>query len=73
MPTADPAATAGPQVVKLPVVYDRRAADADLALGDVIDPIALDAAYRLASLTPTDVGSQAPSLDVVLDEQFASP
>jgi hypothetical protein len=70
VPTADPSATAGPQVVNLPAVYDRRAADADLTLGDVIDPIALDAAYRLASLTPTDVGSEAPSLDVVLDDQF---
>jgi hypothetical protein len=70
VPTADPSATAGPQAVNLPAVYDRRAADADLTLGDVIDPIALDAAYRLASLIPTDVGSQAPSLDVVLDDQF---
>ncbi len=70
VPTADPAATAGPQVVSLPTVYDRRADDADLTLGDVIDPIALDAAYRLAGITPADVGSDAPSLNVVLDDQF---
>ncbi len=70
VPTAEPAATAGPQVVSLPAVYDRRADDANLSLGDVIDPIALDAAYRLAGITPGDVGSDAPSLDVVLDDQF---
>ena len=59
---------AGPQVVTLPVLYDRRAQDSGLTLGDVVDPLALDAGYRLAGLTPADVGSQAPSLDVVLDD-----
>jgi hypothetical protein len=70
VPAADPAQTPGPEVVNKPVVYDRRDADANLTLGDVIDPIALDAGYRLAGLTPTDVGSQAPSLDVVLDDTY---
>ncbi len=70
VPTADPAATAGPQVVNLPAVYDRRADDADLSLGDVVDPITLDAAYRLAGITPADVGSQASSLDIVVDDQY---
>jgi hypothetical protein len=69
-PTADPAETAGPQVVNLPVVHDRRAEDAQLSLGDVVDPIALDAGYRLAGITPADVGSKAPGLDVILDDEF---
>ena len=68
VPTPDPAATAGPQVVSLPVVYDRRAADVGLTLGGVVDPIALDAGYRLAGLTPADVGSEVRSLDVVVDD-----
>jgi len=68
VPTPDPAATAGPKVVSLPTVYDRRAGDANLTLGGVVDPIALDAGYRLAGLTPTDLGSGAPSLDVVVDD-----
>lgn len=68
VPTPDPVATAGPQVLSLPVVYDRRAGDASLALGGVVDPIALDAGYRLAGLTPADVGSVVASLDVVVDD-----
>jgi hypothetical protein len=68
VPTPDPATTAGPQVVSLPVVYDRRAADVGLTLGGVVDPIALDAGYRLAGLTPADVGSELASLDVVVDD-----
>ena len=56
--------------MNLPVVYDRRAGDAGLSLGDVVDPIALDAGYRLAGLTPVDVGSQTSGLDVVLDDQY---
>ncbi len=52
----------------LPVVYDRRAASASLRLGDSIDETTLDAAYRLARLAPSDVGSTAQSLAVVLDD-----
>jgi hypothetical protein len=50
------------------VVYDRRSSDAGLGLGSVIDPISLDAGYRIASLTPADVGSNAPALAVVVDD-----
>lgn len=67
-PTADPAATSGPGALGLPVVFDRRASDAGLGLGGIIDPVNLDAGYRLAHLTPTDVGSSAASLSVVLDD-----
>ncbi|MFI5258726.1 MAG: cell division protein FtsQ/DivIB [Candidatus Limnocylindrales bacterium] len=68
-PTADPAATSGPSAVGLPVVFDRRASDASLGLGGIVDPVNLDAGYRLAHLTPTDLGSTAPSLAVVLDDE----
>jgi hypothetical protein len=67
-PTADPRATSGPIALGLPIVFDRRASDAGLGLGGIIDPVNLDAGYRLAGLTPTDVGSSAASLAVVLDD-----
>jgi hypothetical protein len=67
-PTADPAASSGPHALGLPVVFDRRASDAGLTLGGIVDPVNLDAGYRLANLTPTDVGSKVPQLAVVLDD-----
>ena len=70
IPTPDPAETPGPQVVNLPTVVDRRAQDAHLTLGDVIDPIALDAGFRIAGLAPGDIGSRAASLSVILDDPY---
>jgi hypothetical protein len=67
-PTTDPAATSGPSALGLPVVFDRRTSDAGLGLGGVVDPINLDAGYRIAGLTPADVGSSAPALAVVVDD-----
>jgi POTRA domain, FtsQ-type len=67
-PTADPGATSGPSALGLPVVFDRRESDAGLTLGGVIDPTNLDAGYRLANLTPTEVGTKAASLAVVIDD-----
>jgi hypothetical protein len=67
-PTADPNASPGPGALALPVVYDRRSSDAGLGLGSMIDPISLDAGYRIAGLTPADVGSTASALAVVLDD-----
>ncbi len=67
-PIADPNASPGPGALALPVVYDRRAADAGLVLGSVVDPINLDAGYRIAGLKPSDVGSSAAALAVVLDD-----
>jgi hypothetical protein len=67
-PTVDSEAVSGPQALALAVVYDRRASDANLSLGGVIDPVNLDAGYRLAGLTPLDVGSTASALAVVLDD-----
>jgi len=67
-PTVDLEATSGPLALALPVVYDRRAMDARLSLGGVIDPVNLDAGFRLAGLTPTNVGSTTSALAVVLDD-----
>ena len=67
-PTADPNASPGPGALALPVVFDRRSSDAGLGLGSLIDPISLDAGYRIAGLTPADVGSNAPALAGVLDD-----
>ena len=67
-PTVDPGAVSGSQSLALSLVHDRRAADAGLGLGGVIDAVNLDAAYRLAGLTPADVGSTTSALAVVLDD-----
>jgi hypothetical protein len=51
--------------VGLPTIVDLRAAStAILGIGATLDPTDLDAATRLASLTPGDVGSQATGLVV---------
>ena len=64
LPTKPPAEAAG-----LPVIDDRRTASAQLAVGGSLDAADLDAATRLASLIPGDVGSSAVSLSVgVTDE-----
>jgi cell division septal protein FtsQ len=53
----------------LPVVEDRRASSAALYVGARLDTVDLDAATRLASLVPADVGSGASQLVVwVTDE-----
>jgi len=58
--TADPSgATAG-----TPVVSDERLASAGLAVRTVLDPVDLDAATRLGSLTPAQIGSHAAALRV---------
>lgn len=69
VPVPPASASPGPLAESLPTVYDRRSSDAGLKLGDAIDPVNLDAGYRLAGLTPTDVGSAATSLGVVVDDQ----
>jgi hypothetical protein len=47
-----------------PIVIDERAASTGLAVTSVLDPVDLDAATRLASLTPSQIGSHATSLRV---------
>jgi hypothetical protein len=68
-PTSDSAAESGPGALALPVVFDRRATDAHLDLGGVVDDVSLDAGYRIGSLTTSDLGSRATALAVVLDDQ----
>lgn len=53
----------------LPVVEDRRAASAGLAVGGTLAPVDLDAATRLASLGPADIGSAASGLAVTLTDE----
>ena len=56
-------------VTKLPTIVDGRAASAGLRVSQAIDPVDLDAATRLASLTPAEIGSSAAGLAVgVTDE-----
>jgi len=47
----------------------RRGAGEDLRIGGHVDPIDLDVATRLGSLTPADVGSAATRLQVVVTTQ----
>lgn len=60
---APPEAAAG-----LPRISDRRAGSVGLAVGRTLNPVDLDAARRLASLTPADVGSEADRLDVIVND-----
>jgi cell division septal protein FtsQ len=62
-----PVAAPGPSK-GLPSVLDRRLGSAGLAVGSRLDPIDLDAATRLGSLTPSDVGSGKTSLRVTVDD-----
>jgi hypothetical protein len=55
-------------VAALPVVEDRRATSAGLAIGGRLEPVDLDAATRLASLVPADVGSEAEGLSVAVGD-----
>ncbi len=52
----------------LPVVEDRRATSAGLSIGGQLETVDLDAATRLASLVPADVGSEAERLTVALGD-----
>jgi hypothetical protein len=53
----------------LRVVDDRRAGSAGLATGARLDPVDIDAATRLGSLTPADVGSAAAGLTIAVDDE----
>ena len=61
---ADPAAIAA-----LPQVDDQRNADVAFTTGSLVDAVTLDAALRLGSLTPADLGSTASLLTIRLDDQ----
>jgi hypothetical protein len=49
---------------RLPVLFDRRPASKLLAIGATMDPVELDAARRLGSLVPSDLGSDAAGLRI---------
>ncbi len=52
----------------LPSILDRRAASGGLAVGSRLDPVDIDAATRLGSLTPADIGSAKEKLRVAIDD-----
>jgi cell division septal protein FtsQ len=64
----DPGVAVPPIVADLPVIADQRTAAAQLAVGGTLDPVILDAAFRLASLTPAQVGSGATALTVAVSD-----
>jgi hypothetical protein len=58
-----------PGVRGLRAMDDRRAASAGLAVGGRVDAVDLDAATRLGSLRPSDVGSVAGSFRVIINDE----
>ena len=58
----------GAGAADLPVVEDRRATSAGLSVGGRLEAVDLDAATRLASLQPADVGSEADGLSVIVSD-----
>jgi POTRA domain, FtsQ-type len=63
LPEEPPASAKG-----LPVVEDRRAASVGLSVGRSLDRVDLDAATRLGSLVPGDIGSAAERLAVFVTD-----
>jgi POTRA domain-containing FtsQ-type protein len=57
-----------PQAADLAVVEDVRPTSRSLEVGSQLDPVELDAALRLGSLRPADIGSSAPELRIRLDD-----
>jgi cell division protein FtsQ len=55
---------APPEIADLPTVVDSRASATGLTIGSVLDPVDVDAAFRLGSLTPAQIGSRASGLHV---------
>ena len=53
----------------LPAVTDERSTAAALAVGRQLDPVDLDAATRLGSLSPADLGSTARRLRITVDDR----
>jgi hypothetical protein len=53
-----------PALAAIPVVSDERSSSIGLSVPAVLDPVVLDAATRLASLTPGQIGSHAAKLRV---------
>ena len=62
-------ATTPEAAAELPVVDDQRADAGAIAVGGTIDPVILDAARRLGSLRPADLGTAATRLEIQLDDE----
>jgi POTRA domain, FtsQ-type len=58
-----------PEAASLPALTDARAASAALGVGGRLDPLDLDAATRLGSVKPVDVGSAAQHLGVSITDE----
>lgn len=56
-------------VASLPVIVDQRVSSAGLGLQSTLDPTDLDAAKRLGSLTPAQIGSHASRLLVTVTDE----
>lgn len=57
-----------PEAARLPLVDDRRGESASYDVGSALDPVTLDAALRIGSLRPADLGSAASRLEIRLDD-----
>jgi cell division septal protein FtsQ len=57
-----------PAAAGLPIVDDHRVESGDLGVGARLDPVSLDAALRIGSLTPAQVGSGARRLAIRIDD-----
>ncbi|TMF36663.1 MAG: FtsQ-type POTRA domain-containing protein [Chloroflexi bacterium] len=66
---APDAVTPPDAVAALPVVLDQRVASAALGVRSVLDPVDLDAATRLASITPVQIGSHFSELSVAVTDE----
>jgi hypothetical protein len=66
---ADVADGAPEAVGALPLVVDQRVGSASLGIRSTLDPVDLDAATRLASLTPDQIGSHAAKLSVTITDE----
>ena len=50
------------------MIDDRRVSSSALAVGSSLDAVSLDAALRIGSLTPADMGSAATRLVITVDD-----
>ena len=66
---AELAASPPEAAAALPVIDDQRAVAAMLSAGTSIDAVTLDAALRIGSLVPADLGSAAKELAIRVDDQ----
>jgi hypothetical protein len=66
---AEIGAEAPPAIAALPVVTDDRNSAATLGIRSILDPVDLDAATRLGSLTPDQIGSGAAKLTVRVSDE----